>query len=519
MLGTLYYIAIALILLVVVYEVLLPRTVKEGFEDRLVGVADSAQWAKWAPRRGDIGIDPEYEETGYVRGWGNFAGYVDIQRIGQRQDFCRVVAPKGRPDDRFVACGLGGTDGLSTLDYRSPSESEGFRISRDDYMHDVNGDGRDDYCRILKTSATAGGEFEIRANVSEDLAISARTTTDPNPPDAAAQLLDFYSGVLIWFRFLDDMLDYAQNIDLRVAGKAEVEEYPPIRTLSANGEDPDIPRFTRGLEFNGVDQFLKIGERPDMEFGQSISLRNVRSWSMWVRFDEFTNNARIFDFGNGAGKDNVWLGIFGRGSQGASGEPLRPLLCGGGEVVPDSPSGAQPVEEVSPQEAMRDSAANTDKYVCPEPGIIGRRMKPLFPKAPPRGGIVQTADLVYEIWDSSQRVMRVVLPSAVKLGQWTHIAITATSGDSWRPNIDFYINGRRVTTKESGFLPQTDFVQKNYLGKSNWSDVTSKYANKDELFKGAMFDFRAYNQPMSAGKICDTIAWGKKFLGLTSGSN
>ena len=516
MLGTLYYIAIALILLVVVYEVLLPRGLKEGFEDRLVAVAESAQWAKWAPRRGDIGVDPEYEESGYVRGWGNFAGYVDIQRIGQRQDFCRVVAPKGKPDDRCVACGLGGTDGLSTVDYRSPSESQGFRISRDDYMHDVNGDGRDDYCRLLKTGV---GEFEIRANISDDLGISARTSTDPSPPDAAAQLLDFYTGVLIWYRFLDDMRDYAENLDLRVAGKAEVEEYPPIRTLSATGEEPLIERFTRGLEFNGVDQFIKIGEKPDMEFGQAVSLRNVRAWSTWVRFDEFTNNAHIFDFGNGAGKDNVWLGILGRGSGGVSSEPLRPLLCGGGEVVPEGPSGAQPVEEVSPQEAMRTSAGNVDTYVCPDPAVVGRRMAPLFPKATKKGGISEVADLVYEVWDSTQRVMRVVLPSAIKLGQWTHIAITATTGDSWRPNIDFYINGRRMTTKESGFLPQTDFVQKNYLGKSNWADVSSQYANKDELFKGSMFDFRAYNQPLSSGKIRDTIIWGKKFLGLTTSDN
>ncbi len=513
MLAALYYVAIALILLVVVYEVLLPRSLKEGFEDTLVSVAESAQWAKWAPRRGDIGVDPEYEESGYLRGWRNFAGYVDIQRIGQRQDFCRVVSAKGRPDDRFVACGLGGTDGLSTVEYRSPSESQGFRISRDDYMHDVNGDGRDDYCRVLKSGV---GEFEIRANVSDDLGISARTTVDPDPPEAAAQLLDFYTGVLIWFRFLDDMLDYAQNIDLRVAGKAEVEEYPPIRTLGPNGQDPSVTRFTRGLEFNGVDQFLRVGEKPDMEFGQAVSLRNVRAWSLWVRFDEFTNNAHIFDFGNGAGKDNVWLGIVGRGSGGASGEPLRPLLCGGGEVVPDSPSGAQPVPEVSPQEAMRDSNANVDTYVCPDTAVVGRRMAPLFPKAQGRGGVAQVADLVYEVWDSTQRVMRVVMPSAVKLGQWTHIAITATSGDSWRPDLNFFIDGRHVTTRESGFLPQTDFVQKNYLGKSNWADVTSQYANKDELFKGAMFDFRAYNQPLSTGKIRDTIMWGKKFLGLTS---
>jgi hypothetical protein len=513
MLTTLYWIAISLIILVVVWEFIVPRTVREGFESGLVSVGENPFWAKWAPRRGDIGVDPEYEESGYKRDQRQFAGYVDIQRIGQKQDFCRVVYPTGSPGERFVACGLGGTDGLSTVEYRSPSEKDGFRLSRDDYMHDVNGDGRDDYCRILKTGV---GQFEVRANICDDNGISGTSTIDPSPPEAVEKLLRAYSGALWWYRFMDDMVDYAGNLDMQIAGQARVEEWPAVRVLGAGGEEAPKPsRQVEGLELNGMDQFVKIGERPDMEFGQAVAMRTMRAFSVWVRFDEFTNNAHIFDFGNGAGKDNVWLGILGRGNSGAAGETLRPLLCGGGEVVPEGKSGAQPVEEWSPRVAMEDSAGNVDKYDCPGPSCTAKP-KAKARAAVPRGGPAETADLVYEVWDATQRVMRIKLPNAIVLGKWTHICVTADSADSWRPNIEVYINGKRVTTKESGFLPQTDFMKKNYIGKSNWADVTSQYENKDELFRGAIFDFRGYQTPMSSAKVRETVEWGKKFLGLSA---
>ena len=34
----------------------------------------------------------------------------------------------------------------------------------------------------------------------------------------------------------------------------------------------------------------------------------MKAISFWVKFDEFTNNAHIIDFGNGAGIDNVFIG-------------------------------------------------------------------------------------------------------------------------------------------------------------------------------------------------------------------
>ena len=53
-----------------------------------------------------------------------------------------------------------------------------------------------------------------------------------------------------------------------------------------------------------------------------------------------------------------------------------------------------------------------------------------------------------------------------------------------------------------------------FKGKSNWSDVTSQYANKDELFRGALFDVRGYNTPLAAPVIKESYLWGRKLLGL-----
>ena len=54
----------------------------------------------------------------------------------------------------------------------------------------------------------------------------------------------------------------------------------------------------------------------------------------------------------------------------------------------------------------------------------------------------------------------------------------------------------------------------NYIGKSNWQNMTSKYQNADELFKGRLFDLRGYRTIMDKKKVKDTYNWGKKLLGL-----
>jgi hypothetical protein len=71
-----------------------------------------------------------------------------------------------------------------------------------------------------------------------------------------------------------------------------------------------------------------------------------------------------------------------------------------------------------------------------------------------------------------------------------------------------------MAVKEEGFLPQAKVTSNNYLGKSNWANQESPYELRDELFSGAMFDFRMYDAPMSETKIKRTLQWGMGKLGL-----
>lgn len=491
--GLIFLIAIAII------EVWKPSLINEGFTN-LVSVGDSAFWGRWLPRRGDVGLNPTEEQDGYIRDIRYFAGYTDVQRVGANQDFCRMIHVDGEPDNDFFACALGGTDGLSTVKYRTPSVRDGFELSRDDYMNDVLGEGRDGYCRILKTGVD---QFEAKCNPAADTSFRASIVTDANPPDDIKMLLNFYEGIVFWLRLRDDMLDYAKNLIVTKAGGITIDEFPPN------------PPVTKGLEFNGIDQFLRIGDTTDLSFGSVVNLKFLRATSFWVFFDEFTNNAHIFDFGNGAGKDNVFVGIIGRGNAGPQTDVLQKPVCDNQETntIPEAPSGQQCTEEVSPEVAMITSSANVNIWDCPKPELFGRIMKPIQPKAPPPGE-AKTADLVYEIWDAKQRKLHIQVKNIIPLRKWVHIVITAGNNDAWKPDLKVYCNAKLVHTEAAAFLPQTNFTTKNYIGRSNWINATSPYDNADELFKGKMFDIRGYRIRMDEKKIKDTYEWGRKLLGL-----
>ena len=117
------YLWIGLIILIAisVIEIWRPELINEGFTN-LISVGDSAFWAKWLPRRGDVSTDPTEEEGGYIRDIRYFAGYTDVQRLGVDHDFCRMVQSVSDPNDKFFACALGGTEGLSTVNHRLPIE-------------------------------------------------------------------------------------------------------------------------------------------------------------------------------------------------------------------------------------------------------------------------------------------------------------------------------------------------------------------------------------------------------------
>lgn len=487
------WIGVVLLILVSILEILYPTVINEGFTN-LVRLGDSTFWMSKIPRRGDVG--PEEEENGYVTDKRYFSGYTDVQRLGADQDWCRMVVPKGKGDkDTFFACALGGTEGLSPINYRTKSVWEGFQLSRDDYMGKFD-EGRVGYCRILKTDENT---FECKCNISDDNSFSDSLTVDVNPPDDIAMMMRFYQGIVFWLRFRDDMVDYAKNLVVGKVGDLQMDESKPN------------PETTEGLQFNGISEYLRIGDNKDLEFGNVIQLRYLRAMCFWVYFDEFTNNAHIVDFGNGPGRDNVWIGIQGRGNQGLQVEPIRPLLCGGDTTIPESPSGAQGVPLVSPQVLMETTSANCNDYACKKPEVFGRIMDPI--KQNIKGEVVKNADLIYEIWESTTRKMRLVVKNAIPLQKWVHVTVTATSNDASNPIIAIYINGE-IALQEGGYLPQTNFTEKNYIGRSNWIDVTTMYENADELFKGRLFDLRGYRLPMPQSKIKDTVEWGKKMLGI-----
>lgn len=493
---TLLFIGTTLLLTVILIEIFRPRLISEGFES--VISFDTSYFATMAPKRGDVG--PTNEEGGYIRDSRYFNRYASVQRLGVKNDFCRMITSKGASDITFFACALAGTENLSSTEFRSPTTKDGFKLSRDDYMRDIDADGRDDYCRILKIK---DGSYQPMCNRATDKGFDERLVLDSDPPNEIKILNTFYDGCVFWYRLRDDMVDYVNNTQLYTAGSIKIDEKPN-------------PPVTKGIHFNGIDQFLRLGDSPDLDIGYIVPLRSLRAICFWVYFDQFTNNAHILDFGNGAGNDNVYVGIIGRGDASVSEEDIRPSACGDEQsTVPTGNTGQQNVKEVSPQELMRTSSANVDEYTSTGFEMFPRKLPPSRVVPPqPKGTKPNTATLIYEVWDKKQRKMRIKINSVIPLQKWTHVAITAVTMDSSRPSIKVYINGEDVYTKVSGFLPQASTTTNNYIGKSNWMSATSEYENKDDFFKGSVFDVRGYKTPMSAQKIKHTVAWGKNLLGL-----
>ena len=496
---------VVLILITITLELVAPQIINEGFANALVPVTDKGYFGKFIPRRGDIG--PGAEEGAYITDTRYFHDYADVQRVGVNHDWCRMVVPKGsggrgglssESDAKFFACALAGTENLNSLSFRTVV---GEQWSRDDYMRDTTGSGRADYCRIVKIDSET---FETRCSIAGDFKFGSKLQHDTSPPKKIQTLLSFYDGVLFWLRFRDDMVDYAQNLELSKAGGLHIEE-----------ADPN-PATARTLVFNGVDQFLRIGDGKTLEFGDKIMLRTLRAFSFWVYFEEFTNNACIFDFGNGAVRDNVKIGILGRGNPNISeGSVIRPDLCGKGQsTVPDKPSGAQRVVETTPQRLVETSSANVEAFDCPLPAVLPRE----FPKERPgvnAFAAAKRADLCYEIWDSQQRKMRIVVKGAIPLQKWVHVVVTAESNDSFRPDMAVWIDGVKMFSEPSGWLPQNSTTTNNYIGKSNSYNLSTQFDNgRDELFKGRLFDMRAYKSIMGAKRIEETVKWGKGLLGL-----
>lgn len=498
---------------------LFPKSFEEGFKvlvgSQLVGVVDNSAnyFALSFPKRGDVGTNKE--EKGFIMDPRYFHDYSDVQGFGFKHDYCRLVIPEnvsvnlskskllkveadrklyGEYANAFFACALAGTGNTPSTSFKTKTVARGLQLSRDDYMNDIRNDNRYAYCRILKKD----GVFQPLCLRSTPLGFNEKDEVDPNPPQNIIDLLNFYDGCVIWLRLYDDMVDYTKNLIIGKMGNITISE------------DPN-PTITRGLSFNGIDQYLRISDNPDLTLGRAIQLRSVRAFSVWAYFDTFANNCHIFDFGNGAGNGNVFLGIVGNGDSDGNSDEERPLICGNQQnTLPNYPSGPHPCSETTPQNLMM-LKANVNEYECnifdTKPNYSTDETKKIITTP-------TTATLLYEVWDTKQRKMRIKVNRVVPLKKWVHITISAKTNDSYRPDIAVYINGTQVYIEPSGFLPQTKGSSNNYIGKSNWANETSTYELKDELFNGKLFDFRMYKTVLGQDKINRTIAWGKSKLGL-----
>ena len=446
-------------------------------------------------KRGDVGI--KYDND-WIQDRRYFAGYADVQRYGVKNDFCRMVVPlSGKADETFFACALAGTAG-SSVAFKTPAVKDGFVIGRDDYMRDILKDGRDAYCRIIRGPKG----FLPQCRRATDTGFSIKDELDANPPPDIQALLQSYESCEMWLRFQDDMLDTVGKATIQVAGQVKIDETPTSMVRYAGKPAESMP--TKGISFNGHDQFIRVGDTQTLELGAQIKLRTIRAFSIWAKFDEFTNNAHLFDFGDGPGKNNVFLGILGKGDA-----DFHPRGGGGCEAstVPAAPSGAQFCKELKAQDLLEESAGNVDEYVCTGPEITPRKLSPIETQPLPTTK-ASYATLLYEVWDQTLRKAQIKVNRAIPLGKWTHIVVTATSMDAVRPQLKVYVDGEELFTLEDGALPQAATLTNNYLGKSNWASGFTLYEMQDELFKGSLFDFRMYSAPLNVKKIQNIRSWG-----------
>ena len=493
-------ISIVILGLTVTTELFAPGLIQEGF----TSLGSNPYWAQYVSQRSDFGSDQE--DPTVIRDPRYFNDYADVGRLGVAYDFCRMVSDKDEPDALYFACGLAGTDGTSTLSFRTSKSNKGFRLSYDDYMRDINGDGRDDYCRILKWKGDSS--WQAVCQRATDTTFEEKETVDADPPPETKTLLSFYEGNVLWLRMMNTMNDYIGNSKVLINGSLTLDETPTRPRLDQ----------ASGVQFNGIDQFIRLTDGSDVSLGNKLPMRAVRAVMVWARFDEFTQNAKLFDFGNGKGKDNFFLGILGKGDSVTGTDVLRPTqACSQGDsTVPTDPSGSQGAPEMSPQRLMETSAANVNEFDCKGFEVYPRKQMPSFPQTPDDSlnGTPTSATLIYEVWEKEQRRMRVKVNGVIPLKKWVHICVATTNSDAFRPNLAIYINGEKVVQRESGFLPAASVMTNCYIGKSNWANSVSQYENRDELFKGSMFDFRMYKGMVSEKMIKDSCSWGKAKLGL-----
>jgi hypothetical protein len=213
---------------------------------------------------------------------GYFDGLADVRGTGVKQDFCRMVYYPEAPSNLFFSCGTGEEKNAYGYYYRTPDVASGFRLGADDYMNDVDGDKKQEYCRILYSKNT--GKFHALCNkiVSKDL--KNEMIEDLSPPDEIKTMLWFYEGIYLWVRLYNGFADNAFGRVVRGEGGMAVP--------SAKSKMP-------GAYFDGIDHSIRVMN--------PLNLRQMRGVCFWVWMEDARAGQVFFDFSLGPEKHNVML--------------------------------------------------------------------------------------------------------------------------------------------------------------------------------------------------------------------
>jgi len=355
--------------------------------------------------RSDIG---DQEEIGWTRDLRYTATFANVQGLDIAGDFCRAVS-KGNPDTLQIACALANRQGMDTLEYRSKSVGEGFRMSRDDYWKVTN--GKSDYCRILNDD----GLWFSSCAVSSRAGIGPKEFRDTEPPTYIKSLLGAYEGALTWYRWQDDKDDVTNKSAIEIHGS-------PIFPSMIK------PIKTRGLQLNrspDSDDFLVWGEKETLILDQDIKPNQIRAICCWVWIDTIEKAGSILNCSNGK-EDLVRLGVE-----------------SGGPYIPPAPLKVAQAIEVRPDHYL------IQKKPTQESDCVGRDET---------GG-----SFSFEIWDKEQRLMRLRAPAVEN--QWQHVVVTTTDLTSWWPTWQIWIDGILIDEKKNGRAIPALSLKNNLIGK------------------------------------------------------
>jgi hypothetical protein len=321
------------------------------------------------------------------------------------------------------------------------------------------------YCRILRDDAT--GEW---APSCTEINPTSHEATDPNPPPAMKTLLDAYDGILTWFRFRDDGEDYAKNTVYTLYGSAEVPSL--VGTTVSRGLQ--LNRWPAAAQEAGqapppLRDYVRFGETGGpLALDQAIPPRQIRAIAFWIWWDVLEAGASVLECSNGNHKGRFYLGVE-----------------GGGAALP-------PARVAEPAAELRPAAIQA----------VGQLTEPLriWGEVPTAGAALtrSAGRYVFEIWDDTQRLMRLEAPqSSARTGQWQHVVVSTTDATAWWPTWQMWIDGVVVAERADGRLSPAMALAQNYIGKN---------------VRGCIQDFRMYRTPMTRERVAAAMRWSRPAL-------